>query len=255
MITIPPSEVLAIKDVDQLRKLILRDLEGRDITREEFFHVFGLCDAIWYHSGDPREPHVVLDSGLCSNGYVSCPKVLQYLEFCDLFAYQAAREYRKQVAEAPQWVVGSAYAALDFSNSVARQFGAIHGHTEKVVVKLDGGGEREEQRLKRFEIPEGMLVLDAEELMSTSGTAEKVHVGIEQGNPHPVRFAPLLVLVHRSPVTEFRGRPIIYPPQFHLDIWTAKPEECSLCQNGSERIDNVKDTANWQRLLSWSKAA
>jgi len=63
--------------------------------------------ACWIHSGDPAEPHVELSSGLCSNAYFNCSRVL-----CDpILVEELARLLGNKLKQAgiedsfPDWVV------------------------------------------------------------------------------------------------------------------------------------------------------
>ncbi|PIP27871.1 MAG: hypothetical protein COX29_04250 [Candidatus Moranbacteria bacterium CG23_combo_of_CG06-09_8_20_14_all_35_22] len=40
-------------------------------SEEELLHIFSLCDAYWYHDGDPKKPHAELTGGWCSNGFLT----------------------------------------------------------------------------------------------------------------------------------------------------------------------------------------
>jgi len=209
---------------------------GIEITQEEFVAIFQMCDAFWMHSGDPKDPHAELTSGLCSNGFIDCLRALSYTGICQGMASQLVDRLYRRYNGHIGWVVGSDHAGAAFSKDVANVLGARHDFTEK--------GPDKTQLWKRLVIPEGEVVLQIEELMTTSGTTMAVRNGIREGNPNPVTFAPVVaVLVHRSDVQEIEGSPVVYP--FHFDIWTAKPEDCPLCAAGSKRL---RPKANWAEL-------
>lgn len=234
-----PQDVMSIATLDELRQIAPEQLD-HDISEAEFRHILGLCDALWMHDGDPAKPHAKLTSGACSDGYVNCSQALRLPTVGAIMGRQATRALREVYGGPVDWVVGSAYASILFSYEVARQLGAEHGYTEKAVI--DG---QEAQTFKRFEIPEGAVVLDAEELMTTSTTAQRVLEGVNRDNPHQVEWgAPLLVLVHRSDVLEFDNRPVAYA--YHLDIKTFLPADCPLCRQGSEPLP---PKANWAELM------
>lgn len=82
----------------------------------------------------------------------------------------------------PDWVIGSAYAAITFSYEVAWYMGAIHGFVEKD--QTDPEGKR--MKWSRFAILAGSTFLQVEELVTTSGTLEQVHTVVHKENPEPV---------------------------------------------------------------------
>jgi orotate phosphoribosyltransferase len=151
-------------------------------------------------------------------------------------ASQLVRKLRKQYDGPVDWVIGSDHAGATLSFAVAAQLMAQHDFTEK--------GEGKTQVWKRLSIQSGEIVLQVEELITTTGTLQAVREGIRAGNPHPVSFAPLsLVLVHRSNIYEFEGTPIVYVEHYDINSWA--PEECPLCAGGSERL---RPKQNWAKL-------
>lgn len=232
------EEVLAMKPED-LPRLSFLNWEDRKIEAEEIAHIFSLCDAFWMHSGDPAQPHAQLTSGLCSNGFVDCNRAFSWPNICDILATEACMQLAAAggfIRSSFDWVIGSAYAGITFSFAVAGQLGTRHGFAEK--------GEGKEQVWQRLIIQPGKVVLQCEELMTTALTTQAVRVGLEKGNPHPVTFAPVvLVGIHRSDVYEVDGRQVIYVA--HYDIWTSKPEDCPLCAAGSKRL---RPKTNWAEL-------
>lgn len=204
---------------------------------EEFDHIFKECDALWLHSGDPKDPHAELTAGDCSDGFVDTLRVLRFTNLCQIMAAQLAQKLRMTPGRsAVDWVVGSDHAGATFSYAVAAKLGAQHDFTEK--------GPGKTQIWKRFVIGPDEVVLQVEELMTTTHTLQAVREGIRAGNPGPVRFFPLsLGLVHRSLVYEFEGGPILFFRHYDIRKW--KPEDCPLCKAGSKRI---RPKQNWAEL-------
>jgi hypothetical protein len=64
------------KELLELDPQIFDDFDERLLTQEEILSWFDLFDAAWVHNGDPKMPHAELASGLCSNAYFNCPKIL-----------------------------------------------------------------------------------------------------------------------------------------------------------------------------------
>lgn len=218
------------------------------ISQDEVTHVLKIADCFWMHSGKPKDPHASLTSDKCSNGFINVLVALSYTQICDLLGAMIAL---KICTEYPgldghkTWVAGSAYAALDLSYTVALCLGARHLSLEKGP---DGG-----QICQRFQIAPDETVIQVEELVTTLKTMDAVRRAIIEGNKAsdggliPVRFAPFVAtLVHRSPVEEFEGGPILWLAHYDIDTWG--PGDCPLCAQGSERIKPKVPAENWLRL-------
>ena len=214
------------------------DFYEHDLNTDEFRHILETCDALWLHSGDLKAPHAELTSGDCSTGFVDTLRALTYPNLCEIMALQLVNKIPDMYNEPIDWVVGSDHASATLSFAVASLFNARHDFTEK--------GPNKTQIWKRFTIEPGEIVLQVEELVTTTHTMEAVRDGIRKGNSHPVEFAPfVLTLVHRADVYKFENTPIIYVA--HFDIQTWKQSECPLCAQGSERV-RPKSKENWARL-------
>lgn len=231
--------ILLMKDTEDLRHLGPVHSAGAYINQAEFEHMLKLVNGFWLHDGDPTAPHAELTSGLCSDGFINTLLLLKFPKVCELLAEDLAAAYLKRGIRKPDWVIGSDHAAATLSYEVAKQLGAKHAFTEKRQV-----GREKFQDWKRETIGPDELVLQAEELVSTTSTLEQVHDGIIAGNANPVRFADVsLCLVHRSPDYEFAGKPIVY--LFHYDIHQWEPDRCPLCAAGSERL---RPKTHWAEL-------
>lgn len=233
---ITPEEILAIKDTKGLQELPSEMIGFRyEMSWPEFDHILSVCDGLWLHSGSFSDPHVELTSGDCSNGFVDVLRALRFSNICQILAYQAVRELARAYSGPVDWVVGSDHAGADFSHSVAIVTGAQHDFTEK--------GPDKTQKWKRFVIEPNAVVVQAEELMTTSGTLMAVRQGIQESHQYPINFAPSLVLVHRSDVYEIEGKPIIYFVHYDIKVWD--PKSCPLCKAGSKRL---RPKQNWAEL-------
>ncbi len=192
------------------------------------------------HSGNPEDPHAELTSGLCSNGYINCSRVLAYTNLCQIFALQAVRRLRERCHLPIDWVVSSDHAAVVFGKDVANILGCKFEFTEK--------GPDKTQVWKRQIIEPNEIVLQVEELITTAQTTLAVREGIRQGNPYPVNFAPfVLTFIHRSEVYQIENAEVLYVA--HFDIWSLPPEECPLCQQGPPRL---RPKEHWAELTKQS---
>ncbi len=231
------KQVLAIQDIAGLRQLGPCCFMERDLTADEFGHIARLCGALWLHSGNPRHPHAELTTGKCSNGFIDVLRILKHTNLCDIMALQLLKRIRSLYQGPIDWVIGSDHAGAALSHSVAIRAGALHDFTEK--------GPDKTQLWKRHQIEPNQVVLQIEELMTTSATLQAVRDGIRSGNSTSVSFAPIVgVLVHRSEVTEIESQPIAWFVHYDIQTWDS-PDVCPLCAQGSERI---RPKQNWVKL-------
>jgi orotate phosphoribosyltransferase len=214
------------------------DFSGDMISAEEFDHMLRLVDGLWQHSGDPSAPHAEMTSGRCTDGFVNVLRLLKYPAISMLLAEELAMELRASTDLDPTWVIGSDHAGATFSQNVAYVLRAKHEFTEK--------GPNKTQLWLRETVQPGEVVLQVEELVSTLSTLQAVHDGIVAGSEHQVEFAEVsMTLVHRAPVYEFDGRPILFFRHYDINQWD--PEECPLCAAGSKRL---RPKQNWSELTS-----
>lgn len=220
----------------KLREIAWIDYTNRRMTEPELREILEAAEAFWIHGGDSNLPHVVLHSGMHSNGFIDTLRALRFSNIC----YAAAQALAKSIRDAYQgpidWVIGSDHAGAVFSQNVAIWLNAQHDFTEK--------GPEKTQLWKRFKIKTNEVVVQVEELMTTAQTFNEVRTGIRTGNETPVTFAPVAgVLVHRSAVAKIEETTVI--PFAHYDIKNWGPEECPLCQSGSRVL---KPKQNWAEL-------
>jgi hypothetical protein len=223
--------------------------EAAPLTQEEFEHLFSLFDAYWEYDGEPRaeRPHALLASGLHSNGFFDCGRVLSHSNLCQIMAQAMVRTLRFMregstifspgVLPRP-WVVGTATSSTDLSKDVANLLSAFH-------VPLD---KRDKTQVwpDRYVVGEDQLVYDFEELMTTSEGVQALRTGIRAKHGYPIHFREVVVLVHRSSVREIEDTPVI--PVFHYDIQNWDPALCPYCKAGSEVIKPKTPRENWDRL-------
>ena len=215
------------------------------LSQEIILSWFEACDAVWLHNGDPTKPHAELTSGMCSNGFFDCLRVLCHPNLNEILAYELAKRMVKEGLadfERVDWVIGSPYAAITFSYEVAKALDATHMFCEKDPADPKG----KKMLWKRLTIPESATVLQIEELITTSGTMQEVRRAIKEGNEYPVNFLPVVgTLAHRPPKL-----PVDYGEQqvvalVEKEIWAVPPEECPLCKAGSVRY---RPKTHWREL-------
>lgn len=212
----------------------------RPMTGEEVLELYRERDAVWFfdYNGDLKAPHAELTSGRCSDGYVNSAPVLADPEVGRTLAWQLTTQlFGRDIY--PDWVVGSAYAAITLSYHLALVMGAKHGFVEK--------DPKDPKRMvwSRFVIPTGASVLQCEELITTLQTTIEVEQAIRAGNPNPVELLPEVVtVVHRPAALPVETSRIIVPlVQRVVKSWT--PDECPLCKQGSKRL---RPKSHWAEL-------
>lgn len=228
----------------------IRNIDPKTIfiaSSETILNWFELCDAAWIHDGDPKKPHAELTSGLCSNGFFDCMRVLKYPNLAEILGWQLAWKlsgHSQDIAKAAvaDWVIGSPYAAITFSYEVAKALKATHGFTEKDPVDPKG----KKMLWARMKISAGAKVLQIEELITTSGTMTEVRRAVEEGNGEPVNFLPIVgALVHRPPKlpADYGDRKVV--ALIEKEIWAVEQKDCPLCKAGSPRY---RPKTHWAEL-------
>ena len=238
-------EVNTLSQLIQLRPGDFRDI---DLTQEDILHWLTLAEAGWMHNGDPRMPHAELASGMCSNGFFFCRKLLRFPNVNEILAHQLAR---KLIADCCLTggvgaVVGSPYSSITLAGEMAKEFFAIHGIPEKDPKDPNG-----KKMVWKEELPAGTRVLRVEELITTTGSTLETTLAIQATNPWPVTFLPVIgALVHRPPTlpVDYWGMRIV--PLVQIKVWAVPPEKCELCRQGSVR---VKPKSNWALLTAGKK--
>ncbi len=231
-------------DLTELMSLNPKRFENKELFPKEILAFFDLCDAYWQHNGDPKNPHAELTSGNCSNGFFNCLEVLKYVNLSEILANQLARKIRQEIENVNiGWVIASPMAGITFGHDVARALGAqVMFFTEK------DPKEKGKMLWNRVQIPEGEIVLQIEELITTAKTLNAVQEAVDVGNKTPVNWLPVIgSLVHRPEklVSHYGDRKVI--SLIETEIWNKKPEECPLCEAGSKRLRPKLDN-NWNIL-------
>ncbi|MFZ2970141.1 MAG: hypothetical protein WA063_03275 [Minisyncoccia bacterium] len=231
-----------IETKEELLALDPRQFQYTILTQEEILRWFGLCNAVWIHNNDPSFPHAELSGGLCSNGFLESQGVLENPNLSEILAHQLIMKLRKVGVKRPDWIISSSYAAITFGYEVARQMGATFGFTTK-----DCSDPKEKRMLwKRRTIPKESVVLQIEELGTTSSTFREVRRAVEEGNSEPVSFLPTVgMLIHRPPKLPVDYGEYKVVALVEKEIWAVDPAKCSLCEAGSKRY---RPKTHWKEL-------
>lgn len=219
---------------------VSRYYDANQDTIVDLPELFRSRDALWQYDHDPSKPHAELTAGDCSDGYIDVLRVLSDSRTCMDLAALLVGKLRETYIGPVHWVVGSDHAGATLSFCVAYLLGARHDFTEK----FDDGHEKR-QDWRRMRIGHNEIVLQVEEMVTTTTTLERVRAGLRVAHPeYPIMFAPVtLTLVNRSPFTEYEGAPLIAGLNVTFNQW--KPAECPLCKTGSLPL---KPKKNWEKF-------
>jgi len=215
-----------------LRKLEPAAIDPADFTPEALDHIFRLCNGLWIHSGDPKDPHVETSNHLCSDGYVNLRYVLRDPKLCEIMAKLMVHNLRKQCPEYDTirvgWVIGSDHTSATLSYEVAKLLGANHEFTER--------GPDKTQIWRRGVIGPQEVVLQAEALISTGQTVRAVRQALRTGNQYSINFFPaVLALANRSKIHMIDEiYRIICLRHYEMQTW--ERAQCPLHQKGSDSI-------------------
>tara|TARA_B100000519_G_C14240104_1_gene436841 strand:+ start:1167 stop:1739 length:573 start_codon:yes stop_codon:yes gene_type:complete len=139
---------------------------------------------IFESTGALLKGHFVLSSGLHSDTYFQCAKVLQFPEYLQLFAKMICTEFADN---RPDLVISPAIGGIVIGTEVGRQFGVRTVFSERKQKKMI---------IRRgFEILPNEKVLVVEDVITTGGSVNEV---IEILKENKCKIIGLAVLVDRS---------------------------------------------------------
>ena len=150
----------------------------------------------------------------------------------------------RAAGDAVDVVVGPQTGATKLAELISKKIPAYTGEpcSWASPAKKEDAGEKsmiftdDELKLLR-----GQSVLPCDDVFTTGGSVDLAAAGVTSAGGIVLPF--ILVLVNRSGLTEVSGKTIIALIDRLMPMWT--PEECPLCQEGSEAI---RPKENWPRL-------
>lgn len=179
------------------------------MNEQEIMKIFQDCGAL-------MEGHFLLTSGLHSNRYIQCAKVLQYPDIASTLGAELAAFFRDLRVNV---VVGPALGGILVAQEVARALKtrALFTEREQGVMTLRRG----------FAVERGERVLVVEDVVTTGGSTREVIKVMEDCGAAVVGVG---ALVDRHTGT------LDFEMPFHallcLEIATYLPESCPLCREG-----------------------
>jgi orotate phosphoribosyltransferase len=175
-------------------------------------------------SGALLEGHFQLTSGLHSNQYFQCAKVLQFPEYAEALCGDIAEAFRAVTVDA---VIAPAIGGIVVAQEVGRQLRARTMFAERKEGRME---------LRRgFALKAGERVLVCEDVVTTGGSVQEViDIVLQLGG----KLAGVGFIVDRS-----NGRVRFameggakQHPVLTMDVVAFKPEECPLCAQGSKPV-------------------
>ena len=171
---------------------------------------------IFYKTEAILKGHFKLSSGLHSDTYIQCAKVMQYPELNSIIAGIIADKFRDERLDG---VIGPAIGGIILSYEVARKLGVkgIFAEREEGKMKLRRG----------FEINKGENYLIVEDVITTGGSVKEI---IELIKEREASVAGVASIIDRS-----GGKVKLHSRQYSVlvfNIKNYKPEECPLCKQG-----------------------
>jgi orotate phosphoribosyltransferase len=176
--------------------------------------------SIFKESGALLEGHFQLTSGLHSNQYFQCAKVLQYPKHATALCADVASRFTGSAVDV---VIAPAMGGIVVGQEVGRLLNARTMFTERKegVMQLRRG----------FEIRSGERVLVCEDVVTTGGSVVEVIEIVKElgGNPVGVGY-----IVDRSggKVQFDLGEGGMQHSVLQMDVVTYKPDICPLCKQG-----------------------
>ncbi len=176
---------------------------------------------IFQKTGAVMKGHFLLTSGLHSDTYIQCARVLQYPEYTGQLVQNIVSAFG---GEAVDLVVGPAVGGIIVAYETGRQLGVPALFTER---------ENGRMTLRRgFDISRGARVLVVEDVVTTGGSVKEVIQAVEDKGGKTVGVG---LLVDRSGgKVEFGVRK---EAVLTLDVKTYQPgDACPLCREGTPAV-------------------
>jgi len=183
----------------------------KTLTKEFILDLFKKTDGL-------MQGHFKLSSGLHSNIYLQCAKVMQYPEMNSLLCTMIAQHYKNDKIDV---VIGPAIGGITLSYEVARKLHCRSIFAERIIKNDD-----KVMVLRRgFEISEKERVLVVEDVITTGGSVKEVMALVEK---HKGEITGLSAIVDRT-----NGQIKLHPNQHFLieiEAETYELEKCPLCE-------------------------
>jgi orotate phosphoribosyltransferase len=166
-------------------------------------------------SGAYMQGHFLLSSGLHSDTYIQCAKLMERPELSEMLCKELASRWKDKDIDL---VAGPAYGGIILSYELARELRAraIFFEREKGIFTLRRG----------FMLRQGERILLAEDVVTTGGSVKELIELIKPSGAEIVGITSIINRAGRNPFEfEFKSLIMILPP-----LYTSS--ECPLCKSG-----------------------
>ena len=166
------------------------------------------------------EGHFILSSGLHSNRYLQCAKILQYPKIAEELGAAIAKKFSDMQIDV---VVGPAMGGVIIAQEVARAIGcrSIFSERENGAMTLRRG----------FTVKEGERVLICEDVCTTGGSAKEVGAMLRAKGANVVGYTS--IIDRSGGKVEFDAP---YRALETLTVETYDPSDCPLCKAGTTAV-------------------
>ncbi|MEK7585203.1 MAG: hypothetical protein AAB455_01665 [Patescibacteria group bacterium] len=210
----------------------------------QLWQMMNKSGAVWEYPKDARAPHVILRSGLHSNGLIDALQFLSQVKYLELAAEALTDKLRQRIRTKIDWVFGSPMAGIPFATAVARHLGVKHiGFTEKI-------GEKD--LICRFNLEPADSFLMIEEMTTTGATPRRGIEAVLKKNPRAMALnwvGACLARCGPQPEELKSGEIIslVSLPELNVHYSEWFEGDCPLCKTGSRAIKDCKRV--WPSLL------
>jgi len=172
--------------------------------------------ALFEQKGALLTGHFRLSSGLHSDRYLQCAKILQYPDIAERIGSAMAQEFSDAK---PECVVGPAIGGIVIAQEVGRALGvrAIFAERESGSMTLRRG----------FAVEKGERVLVVEDVITTGGSVREIVDALGEMGAEVVGVG---VIIDRSGGKADFDVP--FRPLARLEVKTFNEEDCPLCRRG-----------------------
>lgn len=175
--------------------------------------------------------HFLLSSGLHSNQYLQCQKILQYPRYAMILADELARRIQASGLK-PQAVVGPALGAVHWEVMVATALDKIAGEKPMRAIFAERADGKSAFEIRRgIEIVPNEPVVVVEDVTTTGGSARAVVELVKQLGGSPVAVG---AIVDRSGGSVDFGLPFF--ALVNLSLQTFAEQDCPWCKEGSPLV-------------------
>lgn len=171
-------------------------------------------------TGALLEGHFLLSSGLHSDRYVQCAKVLQYPDIAERLGTELANMYKNNNLSKPDIIASPAIGGIVIGQEIARALKVPH-----IFIEKDSNGKPSLRR--GFSIQQEQKFIVVEDVITTGKSTNEVIKLLTALGGHPIAILTIIDR-KREPNSLFPNLPLISLAK--LDILTYKPDECPLCK-------------------------